>query len=100
MNLKPLTDMFMDDQGGLDEIVVVIAVFIAYGLGFDFYTHAISVRPELVGTAMVYTHPQFHLDAFGDGMMKMAAGAGAWQALRGGMRAFTARRQQPANAPQ
>lgn len=100
MNLKALTGMFIDPQdGSLDEIVVVIAVFIAYGLGFDFYTHAISTQPQLLGSTIVYVHPEFHLDAFGEGMMKMAAGAGAWQALRGGMRAFIAARKPQGDTP-
>lgn len=82
MTLQPFKSMFMDKDGGLDEIVVVIAVFIAAGLGLEFYT-------------VLWLHQAFTLNDFGDGMAKMAVGAGAWQ----GARTWT-RNKQPDQGPQ
>lgn len=70
MNLKPLKGMFLQEDGTLDEAILVGAIAILEGFGLELY-------------AVLGLHQAFNLAEFGAGVGALATGIGVLMGLRG-----------------
>ena len=70
MNLRPLKGMFLQEDGTLDEAILVGAIAILEGFGLELY-------------AVLVLHQAFNLAEFGAGVGALATGIGVLMGLRG-----------------
>lgn len=69
MNLKPLKGMFLQEDGTLDEAILVAAIAMLEGFGLELY-------------AVLALHQPFNLAEFGAGVGALSTGVGVLMGLR------------------
>lgn len=70
MDLKPLKGMFLQEDGTLDEAILVAAAAMLEGFGLELY-------------AVLALHQPFNLAEFGAGVGALSTGVGVLMGLRG-----------------